>query len=227
VQTVLSSPRLAFPQQQLPQTPQPAWGGSCHPRSCCHYTARQGKLFGLLVFHRFRFRAILQPDNLRRGMNYLAGSVLLQRSGAFAMPRKTKPPTPRIAAACIVPAWARLPPRAGRAGCWQQICSPVETTPLGFDSVSNYSLPTMCYHSSTSHAESFTLIPNWMKSPSSDYRKREGLGDKEWREDKETARISGNLQAEMEIRLTGRKYSSLNPVQKEPCGHRARARHQV
>lgn len=31
--------------------------------------------------------------------------------------------------------------------------------------------------------------------------------------------MSGNLKAEMDIRLTGRKHSYLNPVQKEPCGH--------
>lgn len=31
--------------------------------------------------------------------------------------------------------------------------------------------------------------------------------------------MSGNLQAEMEIRPTGRKYGNLNPAQKEPCGH--------
>lgn len=38
----------------------------------------------------------------------------------------------------------------------------VETALLGFNSVSsNYSLSATCYHSSISHAESFTLIPNW------------------------------------------------------------------
>lgn len=31
--------------------------------------------------------------------------------------------------------------------------------------------------------------------------------------------MSGNLQAEMEIRATGRKYGNLNPAQKEPCRH--------
>lgn len=53
-----------------------------------HSTA--GKTIGLLVFHRFHFRAILQPDDLNHGMNYLARSVLLQRGGVLAKPRKTK-----------------------------------------------------------------------------------------------------------------------------------------
>lgn len=31
-----------------PGAPQPGWGGSSHPRACCHYTALRGKL--LVVF---------------------------------------------------------------------------------------------------------------------------------------------------------------------------------
>lgn len=90
----------------------------------------------------------------------------------------------------------------------------METALLGFHSISNYSLPAACYHSSISHAEHFSGIPNWVKSLQADYRKREGLGDKERREDKETARMSGNLQAEMEIRLTGNRKQATRILRK-------------
>lgn len=82
-----------------------------------------------LVFHRFRLRAILQPDDLRRGMNYLArGVASTQRSVSHAKKNKAT----YASDASGIPERAKLSPRAGCAGCWQQLHSHCGKRSAGF-----------------------------------------------------------------------------------------------
>lgn len=148
------------PTAAAPPEPHSQAGRQLPPQELLPLPSTAGKTIGRLVFCRFHLRAILQPDDLHHGMNYLArGVASTQRSVSHAKKNRAT-----SASDASSPKGLSFHPGLDVPPAGSTPTAAVENALLGFNSISNYSLPATRYHSSISHAESFTSIPNWMKS---------------------------------------------------------------